>query len=114
MAITASSITDFNLNKKTGEMSFKVAIDTSDFCKVITSKWLLNGAFNFLIDNVPATWSMTWDSEFHMINFTISPGTHNVIIVGESTLRFDLNGDGIINILDIATLAIHFGETLED
>lgn len=110
--ISDSVITDFSFQQKTGEMNFNVTADTADSCKVIISKWMLDGAFNLLVDDIPATWSVSWSNECHMIDFTYSQGTHSVRIVGESMLRFDLNGDGKINILDIALVAKCFGEEL--
>ena len=114
MAITSSSIKKFSFNKKVGEMSFNIATDTSDSCKVIISKRLLDGAFNFLIDNATSPCSIRWSSDFHMLNFTYSQGTHGVKILGEFVLRYDLNNDRKIDIKDIATIAKHYGEKAED
>ena len=116
-AISNSTIMDFNFDKEIGEMSFNVAADTSDACKVIVSKGLLDGAFNFIIDNVPSACSISWSSEFHMINFTYTSGTHSVKIIGEfanrpSLVEFpDINGDCYIGIKDLYAVARHFGES---
>ena len=119
MAISNSMITDFIFNKELGEISFNVATDTSGFCRVVVTKWLLDGAMNLLIDNVPATWSFSWSNQCHMINFTYDRGTHNVRIKGEYVNPCipefpDINRDGVIDIFDVVLVAKSFGKTLED
>jgi parallel beta-helix repeat protein len=112
VAISNCSLTDCCFDQRLYEISFNISASVPDSCKMIVSKWMLDGAFNLLIDNAPATWSIAWSHEYHMINFTIRQGIHNVKIVGESALRFDLNQDGVINIVDIALLARQFGRKL--
>jgi len=118
VAITSSSIASFTFSKELGEIGFEIVASTSDSCSLIISKWLLDGAFNFLIENVSAVCPISWSSEFRMINFTYSQGTHNVKIIGEFTSPLipdfpDINRDGKINIVDIFTVAKHFGEELD-
>jgi parallel beta-helix repeat protein len=118
VAMSTSSIKDFSFNKKAGEISFNVAAGESDSCKIIISRWVLDGAFNLLIDDVPAAFSIRWSSNHHMINFTYSQGSHTIKIIGEFAGRPpltdfpDINGDGKVNILDIYIVAKHFGKTL--
>jgi len=111
VAISNSTIMNFNFDQQIGEISFNVTADTSDVCKVIISKWLLDGAFNLFIDNVPATCSISWSPNYYLMNFTYSQGLHTVQIVGESVLRGDLDGDRYIGIKDLYLVASHFGES---
>lgn len=117
MAISASSMTNFVFDKDLGEIRFNLASNTPDSCRVIVSKRLLDGAFNFLVDNVPAACSISWNLEYHIMNFTYAEGIHNVRIIGEYADRPpmrefpDLNGDGIIDIYDAIILAGSYGKT---
>ena len=119
MIISDSSIADFGFNKKRGEITFNVAVDKSDFSKLIVSKLLLDGAFNFYIDNLLSVFPVGWSSKFHMINLTYSQGNHSIKIIGEYTSPCtpecpDVNRDGIIDIFDVILVAKCLGKTPEE
>lgn len=118
-AISNSSITDFTVDTKLGEIRFNIATNASDSCRLIISKWVLDGAINLLIDDIPATWSIDWSSGCRMITFTHSIGNHSIKIMGEYKHRCtpecpDVNRDGIIDIFDIVLLTQNFGKTAEE
>ena len=116
-AISDSYIADSRFDKKKTKISLDIAADHSGHCKLIFSKWLLEGAINFFIDNTPTVCSINWSSECHMIEFTYSQGTHTVEIIGEFANPCvpdfpDINRDGKIDILPIATVAKDYGKTV--
>ncbi|MGD0977707.1 MAG: NosD domain-containing protein [Candidatus Bathyarchaeia archaeon] len=112
-AITSSSITNFAFDNSTG-ISFNInTTETNAFCEMIIPKSLLDGAFNFFVDNGSAVCCFGWSPQCHMINFTYAPGYHYVNITAEfvnSPLRDfpDLNGDGKVNLPDLTILAQHY------
>ena len=72
-----------------------------------------------LIDDIPTASILNWDETHTFINFTYSEEfTHNVKVIGETVTdglppikEFpDLDGNGKIDIRDIALVAKHYGE----
>ena len=120
VALTNSSIENFNFNSTQGQISFNLITNISDSCRLIVPRHVLDGVFNFIVDDVPSACSIRCTVHEHMINLTYSQGSYNVKITGEITktppiTEFpDLNGDGEVNILDIAMVAKHYGEKIKD
>jgi len=120
VALTNSSIENFNFNSTQGQISFNLITNISDSCRLIVPRHVLDGAFNFIVDDVPSACSIRCTVHEHMINLTYSYGSYNVKITGEIaafppiTEFPDLNRDKIINILDLSTVAQHFGEKVEE
>lgn len=112
--LSDSSPNDFVFNRSAGEITFTVNDGT--FCKVIVSEEGLDGAFNVTIDDVPTPCIINWDETHYFIHFTLPSGNHEVRIAGEIAGRLvgDLNEDGEVNIIDIATAAIDFGKKIVD
>jgi parallel beta-helix repeat protein len=114
-AITSSLITNYKFDNNTG-ISFNVSITKTNGSSVmIIPKSLLDGAFNFFVDNVSAVCSLDWSNQYHKVSFSYGPGSHNVRItaefMGKSLTQFpDLNGDGRVGIQDLVILAQHWGE----
>jgi parallel beta-helix repeat protein len=100
---TNSSATDFNFSGKLGLISFNV--NGSTFCKVIVSCTLLDGAFEVKVDGRPVASFLNWEGDYLFVNFTHSIESHQVEIQGEIARRCDVNGDGKVNIQDIAAVA---------
>jgi hypothetical protein len=90
------------------EISFTASNGT--FCRVIIPKEVLDGSFNMSIDDVTTACILNWDETRHFIDFTFNNQTHSVKIIGEVAIRCDLNGDGIVNIIDIAIVAKNYGK----
>jgi len=57
---TKSSVTNPNFDEELGQISFNVTTDITDSCRVYIPKWVLDGAFNFLIDDVPTGYTIAW------------------------------------------------------
>jgi len=116
--ISNSSIAEFNFDRNLGQIRFNATTDAPDSCRVIVSKSLLDGAFNFLVDNVSAACCISWSPKCHMINFNYSEGSHIVRVAGEFVERPplrefpDLNGDRIVDIYDAIILASNWGKQL--
>jgi nitrous oxidase accessory protein NosD len=116
--ITSSRTTNLGFDNNTGEwgVRFNVTTDTADSCVVIIPKWLLDGTFNVLVDDVSTACWFDWSNQYHMINITYSSGSHHVRISAEYVKRPlltqlpDLNGDGKVSLQDLTLLAIHYGQ----
>jgi parallel beta-helix repeat protein len=110
-----SAVTGFNFNPSTQEITFMVSGGT--FCNVTVPKTLLDGALTLFIDDQSTPWTLMCDEE-HVYAYVTHNFTdmHQIEFIGEymgkpPTMEFpDINGDGKINILDIAIVAKHFGE----
>jgi hypothetical protein len=122
-ALTDASITSLTFDRSHGQMTLNVIVNTSNTCKMIMSKILLDGAFNLVVDEIPSNISVRWSRQYSMLEFTMPKGNHTIRIVGEHSngtsnywpqlLSFpDINGDGQINILDITIVAKNFGRKL--
>ena len=100
------------------QVSFDLNDTGNSACSLIIPKQVFNGAFAFLVDDAPAAFSITCSNDAHLMNFTQGSGNHRVKIIGEFACtppmdQFpDINGDRVVNILDIAKLAKHFGDKL--
>jgi len=109
-----SSMTKFNKTLiKDGKISFNVSGGT--FCKVIFFRELLDGAFKVFIDGTPTAFILNWDETHIFLNVTYSEENHNVKIDGEivfpiSTEFPDIDGNGKIDIKDVALVGKHYGE----
>lgn len=120
VALTNSSIANFDFNSTQEQISFNLITNISDSCRVIVPNHVLDGAFNFLIDDDPAACCIRWAEHEHMIDFTCSHGNFEVKIMGEIAEKPpitefpDINGDDIITIRDLFIVAKRFGDELED
>jgi hypothetical protein len=79
----------------------------------------MDGAFKVLINGTETASILTWNKTHTFVYFTYDQGLQNVAIVGEIVTRIrnikgrtnefpitDVTGDGIVNILDFAALAV--------
>jgi len=75
---------------------------------------LLRGSFQVSVNNSQIPHSTSWrDEENVSIWFNHSTSSvQNVKIDAQFRLAWDVNDDDLVNILDIAAVAIHFGETV--
>lgn len=78
----------------------------------------MDGAFKVLINDTLVASILTWNQTHTFIYFTHAQGIHNAKIMGEIVTRIrlidlkyliDVNGDGIINTLDIASVTRRHG-----
>jgi parallel beta-helix repeat protein len=119
-AITSSRITNFGFDNNTG-ISFNINITgANDFCEMIISKSLLDGAFNFLVDNGPAVCRFDWSPGCHMINFTRTHGYYYVRITAEFVVKPllkdfpDLDNNDKVSLSDLVILALHYNWVKND
>lgn len=97
-------------------MKFNVGPSFSGNYNLTVPRTLLDGQFKITVNDVTVPSILSWNKTHTSIYFAYSEeDLHNVrIIAKNSIIRFpDINADRTINILDIAAVAIHFGETLD-
>jgi hypothetical protein len=108
---------DFDFNRSLGQLSFSFASATPGFCNVSVPKLLMDGAFKVLVNDTQVSCMLTWNRTHTFIYFTHEQGACNVAVIGEMTTRIrssdllavaDVNGDGQVNILDVASVATRF------
>jgi hypothetical protein len=77
----------------------------------------MDGAFKVLVNDTQVSCMLTWNRTHTFIYFTHEQGTCNVAVIAELTTRIrssdllavaDVNGDGQVNILDVASVATRF------
>jgi len=95
-----------------GQISFDVTSEIDGFCNVTIPKELMFGDFTVLLDDVATAFILTENEDYTSIYFESTQYSFNVKIIGETETRIpgDINGDGVVNILDAIILAGHFGE----
>lgn len=78
---------------------------------------ILDGHFKVKIDDTVIPSILSWNDTHTSIYFTYSEkGIHNVKVIAEIVTKVpitefpDINGDGEINIIDVSTVALHFGK----
>jgi len=110
-------VVNFSFNRSLGQISFNMTAITPGYCNVSIPKLLMDGAFRVLINDTQVPSILTWNKTHTFIYFTYSQGTHDIKIIGEIATRIrgpdllavaDVNGDGIVNIVDIVVVALRF------
>lgn len=101
-----------------GYMSFDIVSPGSPgSCNVTVPKLLMDGGFKVLINDTVVPSILAWNKSHTFVWFSYSPGTYNVKIVGEMVTRIrsvdlltlaDVNGDGVVNIVDVVVVALRF------
>jgi parallel beta-helix repeat protein len=99
------------------EMSFDT--NNGTYCKIIIPREVSSGALTVLIDGTTTASILNWDDAHSFIDITYSEGNHKVKIKADidsfclsSFTKFpDFDENGLINIIDISAVAIHYGKT---
>lgn len=89
-------------------ISFDVITEYDNFLSVIVPTDLLGSDLKVLVDNNRISYSLTKNDTHASLYFTNSPSTHNIKIKENVRISPDLNNDGIVNIIDITTVAAAF------
>ncbi len=109
-----SNVTDLVFNRALQQISFNLDAASSDCCRLIIPRYVMDGALSVLIDEVPAGFSIQWSPDCHMINFSYNEGSHKLKITSEivdtpPVSKYpDLNSDGVVDILDISKVAYYY------
>jgi hypothetical protein len=109
------AVTSFNF--KPGEpLSFVIVADNSGFCNVTISRNRVDSSFNITADESPTIYSMTQNATNSILSFAYSAGSHSIRITGTERgyIIGDVNGDGKVDIIDIAIVARNYGHKEED
>jgi len=107
--ISNSIIIDFNFNYTLQKMDFNVTgpYGTSGFCNVILPKDLINDTVVVLVNGDPLDYKMQENATHFFIYFTYSHSISRVEIL--ATILGDINGDRIIDVMDILVVGLAFG-----
>jgi hypothetical protein len=96
-------------------VSFDVMADYDNFLNVTVPLELMGSDLRVLIDDVPTSFSLTKNETHASLYFTHGHSTHSIKIAGATAnTALDLNGDGHVNVLDIAIVARAFGAVQSD
>lgn len=106
----------FNFDKSNKELSIVVTGDESGFCRIIIPRNRLDCPFVVTIDETEVIYDMSQSENTSCLLFTYVAGTHYIKVTGTERgyIVGDLNDDGTVNILDIAIVAVNFGNREED
>lgn len=101
-----------NLGGYVGSVSFNLTGGT--FCKAIICRELLDGMLEVLVDNVPTACFLNREGNYVFVSFNCS-GNRQVRIDGQMATRIegDVDGNGVVNIVDVAIVAKHIGESVD-
>jgi nitrous oxidase accessory protein NosD len=106
------TVSRFYLDQKTKIITFNVT--GHGYCNLTILKDLSYGSFNVSFDNIPVPSVLTWNGTHTSIYLTCQSSTpHHVQITAQFNLNGDLNGDGKVNINDIAIVATAYGNGLD-
>jgi hypothetical protein len=104
------AVGDYGFNDSLSQIFFSGTSSQDWFCNVVVPRKLFRGPMNVSIDGTPVPSILTWNSDYAFVYF-VSNSSRIVTIAGEYLLGLgDLNGDGVINILDAIILSNHFLE----
>jgi hypothetical protein len=108
-------VQDFNFTQPLDYISFNILSTDPGYCNATIPKLFMSGAFQVLSNNTLTPSIITWNRTHTSIYFTYDQGTHNIQIRGEIATKIrglwqlsDVNGDGLVDIFDIVTVALDF------
>jgi hypothetical protein len=96
----AEKTLDFNVTGPPG---------TQGFCDLVIPKELMSGTFAILVNGKPVAYTQTVNATHCFLHFTYNHSTDHIEIL--LTIRGDLNGDRIVNIVDLVIVALAFDST---
>jgi hypothetical protein len=111
---SSSQIEDFSFNRTLGQITFDLNPTATGFCNITVPKLLMDGTLTVLINGTETASILTWNKTHTFVYFTHGKDFQNVAIPGEIVTRIrapnlidmaDVNGDGIVNILDVYAIA---------
>jgi len=107
--LTNSSVTDFNYNDTLEKIEFTLngTNGTAGSCSITIPKQLLNGTFAVLINNQATIFTCSDDQNNSYLCFNYHHSLLNIQVL--TTLLGDLNGDRVIDGIDLAITAKAFG-----
>ena len=109
---TLGTLGSFNFNWTLKQITLKATSGYSGFLNITIPRDWIDGPFTVWIDEGQIESPNIQANATHSsIYITYNNGTHNVKIEGakRGNIKGDLNGDGVVNILDAITLSANYG-----
>jgi parallel beta-helix repeat protein len=104
------TVSRFDLNKS---KTFSFKMIGSGWVNVTLPRAFLDGSFQVFIGDTQTPWLSSWNSTYTSIYFECkTAGSNSVRIEAQVKLQGDINGDGVVNIMDIFQVAKSFGNRL--
>lgn len=107
-------IQDFQFNRPLQQLQFSLPASLIGSCNVTIPKPLMSGAFTLFINGSPTPSIVTWNRTHTSVYFTYQSSC-NVAIKSEICTKLrglwqlsDVNGDGVVDIFDIVSVALDF------
>jgi hypothetical protein len=109
-------VESFNFIKNETMMDFTIKADTVGLCNLTIPRNRIDGPFKVTINETSITYIMEQNATDSTLSFDYTSGTHHIKITGKERgyIIGDINGDGQVNIMDIAIVAKNFGHKEED
>ena len=106
----------FQLNLSLKQITFNITAGSEGFCNITIPRVRLDGPFNVTVDGDQTTLIETPPTEeLTSLYFNYTLGIHQIKIVGTERgyIVGDVNGDGIVEMMDFYWLSQNFGSTEE-
>lgn len=110
--VVASYRLEPNRTEDTGSITFNITAASPGYCNVTIPRNRIDGPFDLLIDGNSTPHYFIADANYSYFSFSYTEGYHMIKIVGHRLgyMFGDLNGDGVINMKDIAIEVAKFNE----
>jgi len=111
-AVSNSTITNFNFSYPLQKLSFNATApsNTTGYCSIVLPKDLITLTIVVLVNGNPLPYNMEENATHLYIYFTYSHSTSIIEII--ATILGDINGDRIVDIVDVVICALAFGSEL--
>jgi len=112
----SSPVSSFSFDKQEKKLSFIINANDSGFCNITIPRNRLDGPFDVMINDTAVSYNTTQSPPQSCLYFTYTVGIHYVKVIGTKRgyIIGDLNGDGKVNILDVAIAARNYDHNEED
>jgi len=112
---TNSTVTSFNYTNPTQQPPQQIKYlatgteGTNGSATAIIPKALMKLPYAIVVNGYPTYFTYSENATHAFVHFTYAHSTKEIKIL--STVQYDLNGDRVVNMLELYFVAIHYGET---